>query len=413
MFFVNQRLCLIFSSLLFCSSTYSAGNSIDPSSPEFAAFVNHGIASNPRLIAAKARYDASRSNTRAASKPLFNPELSLDADNGETQDRSVSLSQTIDWSNAREVRTSIAEMQSDAEKARFIATQRSLAGELVLGLIRYRIGIAKRILTDKGLEVMADFAALAKQRFDQGDLSQVELSVASLAYFEARIADADSRVEVRKAMQQVSYIFPDVSEKRWPALESLQSLPAFKSELQAVQIPTVIAAQRRANAALATIDLRKRETRANPTLSLVAGSEGRSDLVGIGFAIPLYLRNNFSHEVEVATQEFEAAQQLADDELRRVITQIETSSETYQLYYSAWKEWESVGLEDVDKQTTQLQALWESGELSTSEFLLQIQQNLDTRTTAFSLKQNVFEAWLAWLSASGLIDQWLQLEVPQ
>jgi cobalt-zinc-cadmium efflux system outer membrane protein len=83
------------------------------------------------------------------------------------------------------------------------------------------------------------------------------------------------------------------------------------------------------------------------------------------------------------------------------------------LYYSAWKEWEGTGLEDVDTQTAQLQDLWEAGELSTSEFLLQVQQTLDTRATAVSLKQDVFEAWLAWLSASGLIDQWLQLEVPQ
>jgi cobalt-zinc-cadmium efflux system outer membrane protein len=365
------------------------------------------------MIAARARYEASRSSVLAASKPSFNPELSLDADNGETQDRSVSLSQTIDWRNARETRTSIAEMQSAAEKATFIATQRSLASELVLGLIRYRIGIARRKLTDQGVKVMSDFAALAKQRFDQGDLNQVELSVASLAYFEARVADADAQVQVKKAIQQVAYIHPNVSRTQWPILESLQGLPAVQTESLAVQIPTVIAAQRRANAALATIELRKRETKSNPTLSLLAGKEGDEDLVGFGFSIPLYFRNNFTHEVDAATHEFKSAQQLADDELRRVFTQIETSSEIYLLYYSAWKEWEGTGLEDVDTQTAQLQDLWEAGELSTSEFLLQVQQTLDTRATAVSLKQDVFEAWLAWLSASGLIDQWLQLEVPQ
>lgn len=413
MFFAHQRLCLLLSSLLFCSSTYAVRNSIDPSSPALAAFVNNAIATNPRMIAARARYEASRSSVLAASKPSFNPELSLDADNGETQDRSVSLSQTIDWRNARETRTSIAEMQSAAEKATFIATQRSLATELVLGLIRYRIGIARRKLTDQGVKVMSDFAALAKQRFDQGDLNQVELSVASLAYFEARVADADAQVQVKKAIQQVAYIHPNVSRTQWPILETLQGLPAVQTESLAVQIPTVIAAQRRANAALATIELRKRETKSNPTLRLLAGKEGDEDLVGFGFSIPLYFRNNFTHEVDAATHEFKSAQQLADDELRRVFTQIETSSEIYLLYYSAWKEWEGTGLEDVDTQTAQLQDLWEAGELSTSEFLLQVQQTLDTRATAVSLKQDVFEAWLAWLSASGLIDQWLQLEVPQ
>lgn len=413
MFFAHQRLCFLLSSLLFCSSTYAVRNSIDPSSPALAAFVNNAIATNPRMIAARARYEASRSSVLAASKPSFNPELSLDADNGETQDRSVSLSQTIDWRNARETRTSIAEMQSAAEKATFIATQRSLASELVLGLIRYRIGIARRKLTDQGVKVMSDFAALAKQRFDQGDLNQVELSVASLAYFEARVADADAQVQVKKAIQQVAYIHPNVSRTQWPILETLQGLPAVQTESLAVQIPTVIAAQRRANAALATIELRKRETKSNPTLRLLAGKEGDEDLVGFGFSIPLYFRNNFTHEVDAATHEFKSAQQLADDELRRVFTQIETSSEIYLLYYSAWKEWEGTGLEDVDTQTAQLQDLWEAGELSTSEFLLQVQQTLDTRATAVSLKQDVFEAWLAWLSASGLIDQWLQLEVPQ
>jgi cobalt-zinc-cadmium efflux system outer membrane protein len=51
--------------------------------------------------------------------------------------------------------------------------------------------------------------------------------------------------------------------------------------------------------------------------------------------------------------------------------------------------------------------LWEAGELSTTEFLVQLRQTLDTRESALELRETLWRAWLEWLIASGQIESWL------
>ena len=57
-----------------------------------------------------------------------------------------------------------------------------------------------------------------------------------------------------------------------------------------------------------------------------------------------------------------------------------------------------------------MQRLWESGELSTTDYLVQLQQTLDTRWNALDLELTMWDAWFEWLAATGLADNWLGLE---
>ena len=63
--------------------------------------VEQVLSNHPQVQAARAALEAARARTRAAGKPLFNPELELDAEHAVDQTTFLGLSQTIDWADKR------------------------------------------------------------------------------------------------------------------------------------------------------------------------------------------------------------------------------------------------------------------------------------------------------------------------
>jgi cobalt-zinc-cadmium efflux system outer membrane protein len=58
----------------------------------------------------------------------------------------------------------------------------------------------------------------------------------------------------------------------------------------------------------------------------------------------------------------------------------------------------------------QLRRLWEAGEISTTDYLVQLRQTLDVQESALDLRQILWRAWFEWLAASGRVDQGLGME---
>jgi cobalt-zinc-cadmium efflux system outer membrane protein len=124
-------------------------------------------------------------------------------------------------------------------------------------------------------------------------------------------------------------------------------------------------------------------------------------------SIPLYVRNSFKYEAAAAVAERDKAQQLVDDLLRRAYVRFISASERYQLSRDAWKGWEQTGRISLQRQGDLLQRMFEAGELSTTDFLVQLRQTLDTRESALDLELTMWRAWFEWLTASGQVNNWL------
>jgi len=96
--------------------------------------------------------------------------------------------------------------------------------------------------------------------------------------------------------------------------------------------------------------------------------------------------------------------------LRRAHARLVSASERFQLAQTAWEEWQQAGLTSLRQQGEQLRRLWEAGELSTTEYLVQIGQTIDTQGNALDLRLTLWRAWFEWLSASGQVNDWLQID---
>ncbi len=199
---------------------------------------------------------------------------------------------------------------------------------------------------------------------------------------------------------------------QWPVVETeLPSMPNLDDPQKLVLgLPEILAAERRVDAADALVELRERERRPDPRLGLRGGQEDDSTLIGVNLSIPLFIRNSFKYEVTAAVAERDRAQQILDDMLRRAYVRFIGASERYQISRDAWRGWEQTGQISLQRQGDLLQRLWEAGELSTTDFLVQVRQTLDTRESALDLRLTMWRAWFEWLAASGQVDNWLGME---
>jgi len=374
-------------------------------------FVQSVVSANPRVQAARAALDASTAYQSAAARPLYNPSLEFGAENATEDTRTIGISHTFDWSGKRSARSAVADFDRLGVEAAYFATWQALSVELLSGLAAYQTGVERGRLAKERVNLMRDFADLAKRRYNAGDMTQVELNLASLIYSDALMQRATVASGLSQARSQVSAITPlSTMVNQWPALNAdLPTLP-ISSDQQALllALPNVRLAQRRVESANALIALREKEKRLDPTVSIRGGEEGEKTLVGLDISMPIPIRNSFSYEVTAARAEHQQAQQLSDDVLRRAHARLVSASERYQFAHTAWQEWREAGLSSLQQQGEQLRRLWESGELSTTEYLVQIGQTIDTQGNSLNLRLTLWDAWFEWLAASGQVNEWLQ-----
>ncbi len=406
-------LALILGGLLtiLCTATAAETGAAAPThaDPALTHFVQTVVDANPRVQAARAALEASGAFRDASARPLYNPQLSLNAENGDVERRAVGISQTLDWGGKRKARAAVAESDRLVVEAQYLEARWAVTVELLNGLAMHQTGTERDALAAARRQLMNDFAALAERRFEAGDLNQVEVNLARLAATEARIQKATAAASLAEARQAVRNLTPRSSAQQWPLLAlTMPALPASATDPHSLvlALPEVMAAQRQVASADAVVELRRREKRPDPTVSLAGGEEGGEALIGLNVTIPLFVRNRFSHQVTAAMAERSQVSQLADDIMQRAHARVVSASERYDLSRGAWMDWERTGQTSLAQQTEQLQTLWEAGEIGTTDYLVQLRQTLDVQESALDLRQTLWRAWFEWLWASGQVDAW-------
>lgn len=375
--------------------------------PALPAFVRTVLEDNPRLQAAHAAVDAAQAESRAAGQPLYNPELELDAETTETDTASLGITQAIDWTDKRGARRGIAAFATEAARAEFEATRQQLTAELLTALGRYHSTEALDRLAQQRVDLMRRFLDLAEKRRQAGDLNQVELDLARLAHTQSLLQRAQASAE-RTDAEQALVAVTGAARQAWPALpERLPEPASFDAQMLLDGLPELQAHRARIAAAQSTITLRQREQRPDPSLGLRGGREGSEGLVGLSLSIPLYVRNDFRAETQAANAQLIEAQQTGQDAYRRAQARLTSAAARYRVTHDAWATWEHSGQPSLSSQLALLERLWQAGELSTADYLLQLNQTLETRASALELRGQLWRSWFDWLTASGRFDGWL------
>lgn len=372
-------------------------------------WLNKNVDNHPSVLAAKSAVDSAGYQMIAADKALYNPALEIDAQTAGTDSASIGISQTIDWGDTRGARTEMAGSKRAAAQFGFESTRRDVAAELLSSLADYHTTSASVLLAEQGNTLMQRSAKLAKQRFDAGDLGKVDVDLANLSYAQARFKLADAKSQLARATQNLIALTGSVN-KNWPLMLSVfpdPEIPSQEIDSTVQQLPQMHAITSRVKSAQANIKVQSGQGTVNPSIAFRAGKEEQDALFGLTLSIPLQLRNNFKAEVDVANAEMIQAEREAIDAYRKLKRRLEIAIVSYQLSREAWLFWEQSGADTLSEQIILLERLWKTGEMNTTDYLIQLSQALQTRTSAIEQRGRMWTDWSEWLIASGKVAHWL------
>ena len=388
----------------------TAGNE----NPALRDWVTQLLQTHPRVLAAQANMDAAQAQRRAAQTPLHNPELELGAERASANRYNVGVNQTLDWSDKRAARTALSDSQQQAALAELDGTRQTLAADALATLARYHGARGAVTLAEKRVELLQRFMQVAVRRFEAGDIGRADADLARLAFSQARIRQAHARTALLDTEQSLRALHAQ-APAAWPALDL--PLPTLvvpqDAELEQLLLhtPELRAAQARMEAARGNIELAERERHADPTLGVRGGRDGSDTLLGLSLTIPLNVRNPRRAEVDAARAQALAAEYERNALYQQARARLAGDVARYRIVYDAWEEWRRGGGITLSERTALLNQVWESGEISAADYLVQLQETLDTEADAADLRGNAWAAWSEWLAASGQITAWLGLPV--
>jgi len=374
-----------------------------------SALAQRLLESHPAYLAAQAELDRASAQARAAGQPLYNPEIEVEYEDATDITRTLGLSQTFDWSGKRRASRKVGDASIRVAQASLAQIRQQLLTELLTGLSQLHTATASADLATRRISLLTEFLQLAKRRYAAGDIASSDVDLAQLALSEALMQAAVLNADVSTARARVNALVTS-PPAGWPALPDLPFAAATGSPEQWLeQLPAMRQAAAESAAAKASIQLAQKRRRADPTLALRGGKEDDNTLIGVTASIPLFVRNTFRSEVDAANAEAIRSEQRYYDLLRRARAEFQSTEQRYRLARAALKDWQQSGQKSLHGRVRLLKQLWQTGEIDTTDYLVQLQQTLDTESASVDLLRTTWQAWVAWLAASGQTESWLGL----
>lgn len=385
--------------------------------------VQSAWARHPQAAVTQATLDAAAARADAAAQPLHNPELELNAeDEGPDRSATAGFALTLDLSGKRRARSAVGRAELDATTAAAHLQRRDFAQAWIDAWVALRAADRRVALGNQRTDLLGRAADLAVRLFEVGDISSLDRDFALLARDEAGAEQATLVADLAIATAAFHTLdrgiaptaaFPIVD--RGTTFTSAIPLPGSnepEAALQTETLPEWTIAQARAAAAEARVTIAERNRIADPTLSVRGGrlelADGaRDNLYGITLTVPLFVRNSYRAELSAAMADARAASADLERSRYELKARATRASAIHRAVRDAWQRWSESAGSDVDKRSALLERLWRAGELSTSDYLLQLEQTVDTALAGADLEARLWASFTDYLAATGQLDAWL------
>jgi len=374
--------------------------------------ISNNLKNHPQFNAINAELSIARAVLQGSKKAVFNPELELEFEDSDVETKILGINQTIDWGDQQGSRTAIAQAQLSSAVAEYDVAVQSLMQAQLTHLANNQTQQQLVRLSNETLGLMKEFKQIAERRYHAGDLSQVELNLAQLAFSQALMAQANTQADATEAREQLRAILGYLPT-RLPVLPEQLPEPELSGELDVfIQALPVIQKQLAdIQVARQQVNLRKSERAWNPTIGLSAGAEGQDNLLGLSLSIPLNVRNSFSAEVDAAKQQFISHEYRAHLSYRNAQALLLTTFERYRGLLGAWNVWREQSRDSVEQQLKLIKKLWLAGDINATDYLMQLKQAHETKASGLKLRNQLWQVAFEWMSMTATIDRWLSISV--
>ena len=370
-------------------------------------FIESVWAESPSVKAAQSELDVLLARKEGVEKPLYNPSLVFDAERSGVNTAVVGFNQTLDWSDQRDAQRQVANALVLMASAALKQVKQNVAVNTLNALAQYATVKQMQTLATYRAELIQNFIDTVKQRQLAGDMGALEGLLAQVTYSEVLMQRAAVESQLAEAEAELQSVTGLVLTS-WPALPPELALQPIRVDNERLKsLPELVVLQHRIEAAKSRVVVTERVNRVAPTIGVRAGREGGDSLLGVSLEIPLFVRNDFKMDVRASSYEVTKDEQLYEVAYRRAKARLDGSFGRYQSTANAWQVWLTEGLSAQQEQGALLERMWQAGELTATDYLVQAKQRLETQKMATELMGEVWLAAIAWLNDSGQMNDWL------
>ena len=353
----------------------------------------------PEVQAQIARQQQAELAIAAADRAVYNPELGLNYQNADTDTYSLGLSQTIDWGDKRGVATRLAQLEAQILLADISLERSQMLAERLLALAEQAQSNKALTFAEQQLRFTQAQLNIAEQRFAAGDLSDVELQLLKL---ELASNTADYAMAEQAALVADGKVIELLGVDKLGFREFIPEIGQLVSKMSPkADLPALTSAHQQVLLAKANAIKVKADTAADPTINLGVEKEGDDNKFGVGVAIPLQVRNNYSELQSVADKGIAIAEQnyLARE---RVLTAKQAQfANALPRLLARYQDWRERVAASGSKAAKSLSEQWRSGDVSTSEYLQSRRQLAASYLVGLNLETAIYQSWLTWMGDSG------------
>lgn len=394
-----------------------SSNTVSYTSVSLNAFIYQVLANNPSIQAAQANVAAAQARQNAAAQPLYNPELTGEAQQATDKVYAAGINQTVDWANKRNARSQVGTAEFQIAKAQLSVLRQQLVTEVLDAIARYQTEQQVVIFAKERTTLMQQFVVLTEKRHASGDVARVDVDLAKLALSESLAQQAEVEIDLNKALQTLQATTGLMRSTMWPSFPVKLPQLAMSSvddEQLMNQLPVIQVLNNQYLSAQARIRLAEQESYPDPTFGIQGGkedtNEGNSGLVGVTVSIPIFIRNNYHAQIDAANFDAIEAGQERMNRIRQIRAEIENSAKRYHTLYQSTQQWQQVSNQPLTDGMVIIEKLWQGGEINSTDYLVQVKQRIDSQIAGVELKGRTWQAWIDWLNASGTLQSWLQQE---
>jgi len=388
---------------------FSAASNEVGQSQAWQNWLKNQIETQPEIVAAKQQLKAQLFLADSRTQPLYNPELETEFERLENVDNyRIGINQTLDVWGKRSNRHQQAEFLRQAAEQGYAKTYQEKLAEALSVLATYQASKARYLLAQQQEQQINTLFQLVKNRQKAGDLGQIEVNF-SLASLAQRLNEtAQATADFRTAETRAWELFPNLPNDKavvpaqlWQA--NAGSVSDEGSSNPAELHPRVLLAKAQWEVQKEAAELARLDAKADPTLGINVGRDGDEDVVGLTFSIPLNVRNNFSAERRAADEEALSAEATYLAVRRKQQYKTQAAASIAQQYQKQQQRLKSLLQQSSEQSQKLLEQQWRTGDLSTNEYLIALQQNMAGALSGIELQEKFQLAVIDWLKVSGQV----------
>lgn len=368
-----------------CLSQSAFANSVKES------WLDSQILKHPDVIEALELVKAAKHRNNSAALPIYNPTIQGElGKEGAANTFSIGVNQTLDlWGKGTANEQAAKVDYFIAEKNLENVTQVKKA-EIISALIKWKMAKKLAFIAAKQEQQLKQLLSIGEEKSKVGLLAELDQQILKLNLSQAIVDIAKNQLKLQSAEIRLNELLPNWSPQIKILPENGLGFTNYTfNEDWIKEHPNVQLAHAQFLRKQAIAKQTIKQTKADPTLGINTGKNGQDKILGISFSLPINIRNNYSQDIKAAYSESYAAEAAYRSLYRKQLFTAKANYEALQLNQQYFKQWQSTTQQSATIILQLLKQRWDSGDISTSEYLLALNQRANALYSGIKLEENL------------------------